>query len=427
MRIAFEIGRSGAPVAEARAGSIENPTVPVSQTSEFLAHFGMDAVSLPSVTTSSALKVPAVNAAVNFLSRTLAALPLHAFVRKGTSPERENGAVEKVLRNPTPEMDGFKVRQYFWQCLFTGGRGLIWIERTGNDPDNLWPLNPTKTRVRRKGLRTVYVHDGIEYPAEDVIDLAYMLRDDQLGHFGPISLASKAIQLALAMNNYASTFFAGGGVPPLALAGPMASGNEALSRTVADVESAIKFAQTNGSPIMPIPAGYELKPVGIDPAKGQMTEARLFQVQEIARAYQLPPMFLQDLTKGNFANTEQQDLHLVKHLVAQWAKAFEAQATLKIYGRDAGSAAYVEHNLDGLMRGDFKSRSEALARAIQTAQLTPNEARALDNRAKSDNPAADQLHVQGATVPLGHQPIMAVPADQNEPKEDEDGKEPGQT
>lgn len=426
MRVAFEVGRSAQPAAEARSGSIESPSVPVSQTKEFLAYFGMDAVALPAVTTASALKVPAVNAAVNFLSRTLAAVPLHAFNRKGDSPERENGAVEMVLRNPTPEMDGFKVRQYFWQGLFTGGRGLIWIERKGSDPINLWPLNPSKTRVRRTGLRTVYVHDGIEYQAEDVIDLAYMLRDDQLGHFGPISLASKAIQLALAMNNYASTFFAGGGVPPLALAGPMATGNEALTRTTADVESAIKFAQVNGSPIMPIPAGYELKPVGIDPAKGQMTEARLFQVQEIARAYQLPPMFLQDLTKGNFANTEQQDLHLVKHLVAQWAKAFEAQASLKIYGREAAGTAYVEHNLDGLMRGDFKSRSEALARAIQTAQLTPNEARALDNRGKSNNPAADQLLVQGATVPLGQQPVLAAPADQNEPKEGEDGKEPGQ-
>src|SRR5690554_4730775 len=114
MRFAFEIGRGG----EARAASIENPTVPVSQTAEFVQFFGMDSVSLPSVTTASALKVPAVNAAVNFLSRTLAALPLHAFERKDGSAERENGDIEKVLRTPTPEMDGFKARQYFWQQVF---------------------------------------------------------------------------------------------------------------------------------------------------------------------------------------------------------------------------------------------------------------------------------------------------------------------
>jgi HK97 family phage portal protein len=247
-----------------------------------------------------------------------------------------------------------------------------------------------------------------------------MLREDQLGHRGPVMLASKAIQLALAMNDYASTFFAGAGVPPLSMSGPLASGNEALKRTTNDVEEAIRFARVNNSKILPIPGGYKLEPVGIDPAKGQMTEARLYQVQEIARAWQLPPVFLHDLSKGTFANVEQQDLHLVKHLIGQWAKAFEAQATLKLYGRDKAGAAYVEHNLDGLMRGDLKSRIEAIGRGIQTSQLTPNEGRGLDNRPKHKNPMADELLVQGATVVLGQQPVQAAA---NEPKQDGEGDE----
>src|SRR3546814_13027001 len=61
-----------------------------------------------------------------------------------------------------------------------------------------------------------------------------------------------------------------------------------------------------------MPPDHELKPVGFDPEKGQMGEARLGQVLEIARAFQLPPVFLQDLSKGTFANTEQQDLFFVK-------------------------------------------------------------------------------------------------------------------
>ncbi len=422
MKVSFEVSR-GATASEVRESSIESPAVPVSQTKEFLALFGMDSVNLPAVTTASALRVPAVNAAVNFMSRTLAALPLHAFTRKKDSSERENGDVERILRNPTPEMDGFKARQYFWQNVFTGGRGLAWVERAGREVINIWPMNPAKVRIKRVSLATVYLQDGKTYPAEDVIDIPYMLLEDQIGHRGPISLASKAIQLALAMNDYASTFFAGGGVPPLQMSGALATGNEALKRTTTDVERAIQFARTNKSPIMPIPPGYELKAVGIDPAKGQMTEARLFQIQEIARAYQIPPAFLQDLSKGTFANVEQQDLHLVKHLVGQWAKAFEAQATLKIYGRAKAGKSYVEHNLDGLLRGDFKSRSEALGRAIQTAQITPNEARALDNRRRHEDPSADRLFVQGATVPLGEQPTNPPPA---EPKNDGDGNEPGQ-
>ena len=97
-------------------------------------------------------------------------------------------------------------------------------------------------------------------------------------------------------------------------------------------------------------------------------------------------------------------MHLVKHLIGQWARALEDEMNLKMFGR-GNSGRYIEHALDGLMRGDFKSRIEGIARAIQTAQMTPNEARALENRPAMPN--GNDLLVQGATVPLGAQPTNA--------------------
>lgn len=396
--------------AETRS-SIENPTVPVSQTTEFMSFFGMDGVNLPNVTIDTALTVPAVAAAVAFLSRTLASLPLHAYQVKAGTKEKLSGNVADVIHDAwndeTSAVDG---RRYFWQQVFTGGRGLAWIERRTDELVNLWPMTPSKVSIRRVGGRKVYIYDGKTYPASEVIDVPFMLKRDQLNHYGPINLGAKAIQLALAMNDYGSTFFAGGGVPPLALEGPLPAGPAAMNRAISDVTRAIDDAKRTGKPITPIPGGYKLTPVGIDPAKGQMTDARLFQIQEFARVWQLPPVFLQDLSKGTFANVEQQDLHLIKHLIGQWAEVFENEFTLKVFGRGKErEGRSVEHNLDGLMRGDFKSRIDGIARAIQTAQLTPNEARALENRPKHENPAADDLLVQGATVPLGTQPTLTAP------------------
>jgi hypothetical protein len=45
--------------------------------------FGIGDVSLPTCTIDAALSIPAVWAAVSFLSRTLAALPLHAYRDSG--------------------------------------------------------------------------------------------------------------------------------------------------------------------------------------------------------------------------------------------------------------------------------------------------------------------------------------------------------
>jgi HK97 family phage portal protein len=181
-----------------------------------------------------------------------------------------------------------------------------------------------------------------------------------------------------------------------------------MKRALVRREAAIDEARKSGKPITAIPPGYELKPIGLDPEKGQMVEARRFQVEEIARIYSLPPVFLQDLTNGTFSNTEQQDLFFVKHLVGQWAQALEEEMNLKLFGQRNGGR-YVEHNLDGLLRGDFATRMAGLATGIQNAVLTPNEARALENRPAM--PEGDDLLIQGATVPLGSQPD---PGDANE-------------
>lgn len=132
-----------------------------------------------------------------------------------------------------------------------------------------------------------------------------------------------------------------------------------------------------------------------------MTDARRFQVEEIARVYQIPPAFLQDLTNGTFSNTEQQDLFFVKHLVGQWVEALDQEMNLKLFGQRNGGR-YIEHNVDGLLRGDFASRMAGHAQAIQNAIRTPNEARELENLPALPN--GDELLIQGATVPLGTQP-----------------------
>lgn len=388
------------PAPEQR--SIENPTVPVSA-ANFLEFFGVSTADLPSVTVDSALTVPAYAAAVGFLTRSLANLPLHAYRAKADgASERLGGKLQRILNEaPNADWTSFGARQYFWQQVFTRGRGLFYIERIGPNADSLWPMDPAKTTVKRVGLRKTYTFGGQTYDAADVIDVPFMLKADQLGVYSPTVIGAKAIQLALAMAKYGAGFFAGGGVPPLALSGPLPAGADAMKRAQADVKRAIDGAKNRGEAIMPIPAGYELKAVGFDPAKGQMVDAQRFSVEEIARIFNLPPVFVGDLTHGTFSNTEQQDLQLVKHVIAHWAKAFEEELNLKLFGAQ-NNRRYVEHSLDGLMRGDFKTRMDGLSQGIQNALITPNEARALDNRAPLPN--GDNLLIQGATVPLGSQP-----------------------
>ena len=368
-----------------------------------LSVLGMNDIDLPSINIDTALQSPAVLAAVTFLPRSLAALPLHVYRKTEEGPQKIAGGLETLIHEaPNREWTSFNLRQYFWQQVFTGGRGMLWIERSGPNITGLYPMNPVKTTIKRSGLgETTYEVEGKKYPAADVIDVPFMLKADGLCHYSPIMLGAKAIQLSLAMNEYGSKFFAGGGVPPLAMSGPLPAGPEAMKRAMDQIGRAIASAKENNGQIVPMPPEHKLTPIGFDPEKGQMTDARRFQVEEISRIYGLPPVFLQDLTHGTFSNTEQQDLHLVKHLISQWAQALEEEMNLKLFGQRNGGR-YVEHNVDGLLRGDFKTRMEALSSGVQNALLTPNEGRALENRPSKPN--GDDLMIQGATVPLGTQP-----------------------
>ena len=399
---------------EETRNSPENPRIPVSA-ANFLSFFGVSSGNLPAVTIDSALQVPAVAAAVNFLSSTLANLPLHLFRDTSEGPVRAKTDLQVFLNEaPNPEWSSFEWRKYIWAQVFLGGRGLSWIERDGSAVKAIWPMEPNGVIIKRVNGRKIYEYEGKTYDAANVIDVPFMLKPDQISCYSPLVIGAKAIQLSIAMNDYAANFFAGGGVPPLALVGPLPTGPEAFKRAMAEVHRAVDEAKKSSKPIFPMPPGHDLKPVGFDPEKGQMTEARRFQIEEIGRLYNLPPVFLQDLTHGTFSNTEQQDLHLVKHTVAQRAKQFEDELNLKLFGQ-MRNKRYVEHNMNALLRGDLKSQMDALARGVQTALLTPDEGRDYMNRPKMAG--GDKLYIQGATVPLemsGKEPAGSNGATQND-------------
>jgi HK97 family phage portal protein len=390
--------------------NLENPTAPVSA-NDFLQIMGwgdLYATSGVTVNVDTALGVPAVWAAVNFIAGTIAGLPLHVY-RKDEDGGRSkvDSELSLILHDVINEdMSSFEWRKYSFEQVLTGGRSVTYIERNSlGQILNLYPLDPTKVRVERLiDGRKIYRIDAKVYEAKEVLDLPFMLKANMTDARGPISQNKDAIGMAIAASRYGSKAFQSGGIPPAVLQGPFQSG-AAANRASEDVAATTLKLAKEGRPIMALPIGHELKTIGFTPENMQLLELQRFSIEQIARIYSLPPVFLQDLTHGTFSNTEQQDLHFVKHTVKRWVEQFEQEMNLKFFGR--GSDFYVEFNVDGLLRGDLKSRMEAYATSIQNGIRTPNEVRAIENMEAKEN--GDDLLIQGATVPLGSQPNTGVP------------------
>ncbi len=393
-----------------------------SEMMQFFAPYMMPSASGQIVTVESALGVPAVWAAVQVIASTVAGLPLQVYRKTKTGREPTNPALQAVLNDVANEEDlisSFDMMKWWVEQALTVGRGVLFIERapTGRVL-NLWPLDPASLTISRTGGKKYYEYRDngrtVRYQPSDVLDLPFMLKANGLEARSPILSNRDVIGLAQAVTSYGAGFFSNGGVPPFAITGGFQSG-ASMQRAADDVDGAVRKAAKDKRQVLVLPNGLEIKPIGVDATKGQMIETQRFIIEQIARIYSLPPILLQDLTHGTYSNTEQQDLHFVKHTMMRWAGQIEGELNVKLFGR-AARTTYVEFNLDGLLRGDFMTRMQGYAQAIQNGVLMPNEARELENRPTAEG--GDQLLVQGAMIPLGSAGQVQPPAP--EPVEGDD-------
>lgn len=400
-------GRKKQVKAEVRDGMTVTQSSP-----NFMEIFGLQSsASGITVTTENALGIPAIWAAVNFISGTMAGLPLDLFEVNGDDRQKVKGTpLARLLHDAVNDgLSSFEWRKGFFQNVLTGGRGLSFIERDARgNAANFWPLNPAWTTIKRENYRKFYLYkepnaSQKRYEEAEVLDICFMSKPDGVGHYGPIATNRDVIALGIAATQYGSKYFQNGGVPPFAVTGNFQSGT-AMRRAADDLAEATKKAAKEERQALVLPSGMEIKALGADAAKSQFVELKQFLISEYARIYGIPPTFLQDLSHGTFSNTEQQDLHVSKHTIKRWVEAFEQELNLKLFGRDGARKFFVEMNMDGLLRGDFPTRMAGYSAAIQNGILKPNEARQLENRPAE--PEGNVLLIQGATVPLGSQQTL---------------------
>lgn len=404
--------RAATAPASTESRSIENPEIPISDSAilDILGGLGPTIADV-NVTTETALGVPAVFAAVNFISGTLAGLPMGHFKKVTETIAGEKKPGRKKLNTPlsrlfsraaNDEWASFPFRKKFFENVLLEGRGLIYIERTpARRPVNLFLLDVNRATIARKNHRTVYKYkqpsgQTVTYQAADVIDLWFMLKNDCVTALSPILTNRETIGVQIAAQNYGARFFAGGGVPPLVIQGNFLSA-KALKNAAADLWASVVKAGKEKRNALTLPLGMDAKPIGVDPEKAQLEKVLRFGVEQVARMYSLPPNFVQDLSNGTFNNTEQQDVQLVKHTLRRWVEHFEQEINLKVFGRSDGRE-YIEHNMDGIQRGDFKTRMDGYQAGVNSGVLMPSEAREKENRPFVEG--TDRAFIQGAMIPI---------------------------
>ena len=350
------------------------------------------------VTESNSLGMSTAFACVRIIAETVGTLPFHVMEQSGdNSVKMQAGPLPYLLhyrpnewQTPTVFKQMLTAHMALWGNAYAA---IEWNQR--GDPANLVPLLPDRTApVRLESGRLVYRtrrNDGstIDLSPEDVLHLL-LFSEDGLTGVSPVTRARNTMGLAMGAEAYGSRFFKNDARPSLVLSHPAKIMPEAAARLKSDIEG--KFGGANQHRPMVLQEGMKIESVGFNAKDAQFIETRKLQREMIVEIFRVPASYLPGMTSAALRNVEEDSIRLARDCVMPYAIAWEQELTKKLVSSRKQGAQRVHVNLDGLMRGAFLDRVDALTKAIQNGLMTPNEARAKENMPRMDG--GDDLYLQ---------------------------------
>ena len=352
-------------------------------------YFGAS-LSGKSVTARSAIQLSTVYACVRVISETVASLPLNVFevTERGGVKALEHPLQRLLHDEPNPEMTSFVWRETMLSHLLLWGNSYCQIIRTDrNGIVGLYPLLPDHMEVDRdsKGRLTYTYTTGegriVRLAPEEVLHIPGLGFDGVMG-YSPIALEKSAVGLSIAAEEYGSKFFGNGAMPSGVLTHPNTVKDPKRLR---DSWNAAYGGSANSGKVAILEESMSFTPISIPNDAAQFLETRKFQVTEICRIFRVPPHMIGDLERATFSNIESQNISFAVNTIRLWLVRIEQAMNRALFseGEKAGSSSgrryYAQFNLDGLMRGDYKSRMEGYAIARQNGWMSANDIRELEN------------------------------------------------
>lgn len=330
----------------------------------------------------TALTLTAVWNAIRLLSESVSQLPCSVYKQQddGDKIEDKNNPIYYLLKyKPNNYQDKISFLEYIMMCICVDGNSYVQIVRDdAGRPVQLIPINPDSV--------TVIINEGelfYQVDTSGVLDSADVLHfktitDDGITGISPIDQCAKALNWALSLEKFGATFFNNGAKPSSVLSTDRALSETAIERLRNSFNSTYsKLANSNATIILE--EGLTFKPISISPEQAQFLASRKFSIEEVCRIWNIPPHMLGDLSKSSFSNIEMQSQEFVTYTLMPYITRIEAQMNQKLFRSNEIGNTFIEFNVNGLLRGDVKTRNEAYKTAIQNGYMSVNEVRRKEN------------------------------------------------
>lgn len=362
------------------------------------------------VNADTAMQVNAVFSAVSLISDTLSTLPVDAYIRS-------QGARYPLRPRPAwvtqPNVDTTKEAFYgaaIVSLLLEGNTFIRVFRNRRGEIVNMVVLNPLDVQLMPMGPgRLMFQVTGEEklVPADQMVFIPDIVKPGQMRGISRVEALKENFGLAKALENYAARFFGSGtqtsGVIEFAgnLSGEQAKTmQEAFDSRHRGWQRAHKTAILSG--------GATYKPTNVPNDQAQFLDSRRMAVEDVARAFNVPPHLLGLPGTNTYASVEQNNIAFVTHTLRPIAQKLEGAFT-KLLSQEVGQeAAFIKFSLDGLLRADITARTQAYSTLLQAGVYSINDIRSMEDLRPIEDPSANTVRVPLANVNLDAADLSAM-------------------
>ena len=332
--------------------------------------------------TDKALTLTAVWCAIRLLSESVSSLPISVYTKRNNGDKLEDtkSPIYKLIKyKPNYYQNKITFFEFIMLSICTDGNGYAQIVRNNSGtPVQLLCIDPEKVTVVVNNNELFYqVNDGRVLDSADMLHIK-TITDDGVTGLSPIDQCAKALKWSESLEEFGSTFFSNGAKPSSILQTDRALSDTALQRLKTSFNNNYGNLKNSNSTIV-LEEGLSFKPISISPEQAQFLSSRQFSIEEVARIFNVPPHLLKDLSKSSFNNIEMQNQEFLTFTLMPYITRIEEEMNLKLFRTNELGKTFVEFNVNGLLRGDVKSRTEAYKTAITNGYMSINEVRQKEN------------------------------------------------
>ncbi|HDR1506048.1 TPA: phage portal protein, partial [Pasteurella multocida] len=283
------------------------------------------------VSPTTAESLPAVMNAVTVIAEAVASMPCYLYQLKQDGRERVfDHPVDFLLnempnRSQTPYQFKYTMMRH---CLLTGNAyAVIEWDKTGQ-PVSITPYQPSAVNIfiNPKGDYIYQITDMNgkvkNYLQDEILHLRHSSLDGFMGR-SPIAICRETVGLGIAQQKHGASVMKNG---------LMASGLITTSEWLdeAKAQKAIKALERykgakNAGKTPVLEGSMEYKQLGMTNQDAEWLASRTFTISDIARIYNISPIFLQDYSNSTYSNFSEASRAFLSQTLRPWLTNFEQQ------------------------------------------------------------------------------------------------------